>query len=225
MKKHLIFILLLGIFNTSVLHAQQETRYIRDILYVAIRESQDNGSEIVRAGLTSGTPLKLLEETSDGVYSRVATADGEQGWIQTQYLSEEPAAKDLLDQARARAAAMEKERNELAASYSELETRFAETSNKLDQLSQHNKQQMTELERVKSLSGNAVQLDREYKQLLSEKQALENRMLAITTENSQLKSRMENNDFLNGALAVFLGVIITLVVPRLWPSRRKSEWV
>ena len=28
---------------------------------------------------------------------------------------------------------------------------------------------------------------------------------------------------MNGAMAVLLGVIITLVVPRLWPKRRRSS--
>ena len=45
----------------------------------------------------------------------------------------------------------------------------------------------------------------------------------LEAENQRLHDKVDSEDFLNGALAVLLGVIITLVVPRLWPKRRKSS--
>ena len=45
----------------------------------------------------------------------------------------------------------------------------------------------------------------------------------MEAENQRLQDKVESEDFINGALAVLLGVIITLVVPRLWPKRRKSS--
>ena len=223
-KRNLIFILFLCIVYSLPLSAQEDIRYIRDVLYVVIREDQDDTSEIVKAGLTSGTALTVIEESNDGLYSRVETQDGVRGWVQTQYLDDQPAARDLLEQAQKRAMALETERNQLAANLSALEARFKEASASLDEFSQLNGEQQQELENVKNLSGKAIQLDRENSQLKSEKQNLENQLATVTSENMQLKSRMENNDFLNGALAVFIGVIITLIVPRLWPSK-KSEWV
>ena len=44
-------------------------------------------------------------------------------------------------------------------------------------------------------------------------------------ENQRLQDKLQSEDFLNGAMAVLLGVIITLVAPRLMPKRRRnSEW-
>lgn len=222
-KRHLVFVILVGIFNVSPLSAQEDTRYIRDVLYIALREAPDESSEVVRAGLTSGTPLTLLAESDDGTYSRVETQEGERGWLQTQYLDDQPVARDLLDQAQQRVMSLEKERNQLAASLSALQARFDEANGSLEELSRINSEQQLELEKLRNISANEIQLDRENSQLKSEKQQLENQLAAVTSENAQLKASMKNNDFMNGALAVLLGVIITLTVPRLWPSK-KSEW-
>jgi SH3 domain protein len=47
----------------------------------------------------------------------------------------------------------------------------------------------------------------------------------LEAENRRLQAKLENNQFMDGALAVALGVIITLLVPRLWPQRkRNSGW-
>lgn len=222
-KRHLIFVFLVGIFNASPLSAQEDARYIRDVLYIALREEPDESSEIVLAGLTSGTPLTLIAESDDGSYSRVETRDGERGWLQTQYLVDQPVARDLLDQAQQRVVSLEKERTQLAANLSALQDSFNEANTSLAELSQINSEQQLELEKLRNLSGNAIQLDSENNRLETERQQLENQLTAVTGENAQLKASMENNEFLNGALAVLLGVIITLIVPRLWPSK-KSEW-
>jgi len=222
-KRNLIFVLLIGIFNALPLSAQEDTRYVRDVLYIALREEQNTSSEIVRAGLISGTPLTLLAESDDGTYSKVETQDGEQGWVQTQWLDDQPVARDLLEQAQQRVMSLEEERSELAAKYSALQSRFDKANGSLEEVTQINNEQQSELAKLKNLSANAIQLDSENKRLKAERLQLENQLADVTSENNQLKTRMESNTFLNGALAVLLGVIITLIVPRLWPSK-KSEW-
>jgi SH3 domain protein len=44
----------------------------------------------------------------------------------------------------------------------------------------------------------------------------------LQADNQRLLDSTENEAFLNGALAVGLGVLITLLVPRLWPKKRRS---
>ena len=47
----------------------------------------------------------------------------------------------------------------------------------------------------------------------------------LRADNQRLRDKLESEDFMNGALAVLLGVIIALVAPRLVPRRRKhSGW-
>jgi SH3 domain protein len=45
----------------------------------------------------------------------------------------------------------------------------------------------------------------------------------LKSENQRLLDKIKNEDFLNGAMAVLLGVIIALVAPRLVPKRRKNS--
>ena len=47
----------------------------------------------------------------------------------------------------------------------------------------------------------------------------------LDSERLRLQEKLESEDFMNGAMAVLLGVIIALVAPRLIPKRRKnSSW-
>lgn len=218
----LVFIFL-GVVAPTSLSAQSATRYVRDVLYIELRVTQDSGSKVVKSGLTSGTPLTVIEESADGKYSLLETSDGEQGWTQTQYLSDQPAARDLLDAANARIASLDEKRKEQAERLAALNARFTETSTSLNELTRIESEQQQELDRMTKLSSNAVVLDRENTQLKSDNLRLENQLATVANENAQLRTSMNNDRFLHGAIAVLIGVVITLIVPRLWPSK-KNEW-
>jgi SH3 domain protein len=80
-----------------------------------------------------------------------------------------------------------------------------------------------ELERIKAISANAIQLNEDNQRLLEENQMLKKEVVLSTTDNQRLTDNEENDAFLNGALAVLLGVMITLIVPRAWP-KKSTEW-
>ena len=44
----------------------------------------------------------------------------------------------------------------------------------------------------------------------------------LHAENRRLLDKVDSEDFMNGALAVLLGVIIALVAPRLVPKRAQK---
>ena len=68
-----------------------------------------------------------------------------------------------------------------------------------------------------------MQLDEDNRRLVVSSEQLRSQLDMLEAENQRLHDKVDSEDFLNGALAVLLGVIITLVVPRLWPKRRKSS--
>jgi SH3 domain protein len=80
-----------------------------------------------------------------------------------------------------------------------------------------------ELAQLKQVSGNAVKLDEDNRRLVVQQEELRSQVEMLKAENLRLVDKIDSEEFLNGALAVLLGVIITLVVPRLWPKRRKSS--
>ena len=82
-----------------------------------------------------------------------------------------------------------------------------------------------ELAQLKQVSGNAQQLDEDNRRLVVDAEQLRSQLHMLQAENQRLQDKAESEEFINGALAVLLGVIITLVVPRLWPKpRRSSSW-
>jgi SH3 domain protein len=82
-----------------------------------------------------------------------------------------------------------------------------------------------ELAQLKQLSGNAQQLDEDNRRLVVDAEQLRSQVDMLEAEAQRMRDKVESDEFINGALAVLLGVIITLVVPRLWPKpRRSSSW-
>ena len=83
-----------------------------------------------------------------------------------------------------------------------------------------------ELVEVRRVSANALSLDTNNRRLAQETEVLKSRIEVLQADNQRLQSSAESDAFFNGALAVLLGVIITLLVPRLRPRRKSSSsWV
>ena len=70
-----------------------DTVYVRDEIYVPLRGGQSTEHRILHKGIRSGTSLNRMEINEDSGYTHVKLENGLEGWIQSQYLSEEPIAK------------------------------------------------------------------------------------------------------------------------------------
>lgn len=215
-----IIVLLVAGLISSQLYAEQ-VKYIRDELYVPLRSGKTIQHRIVHKGLVSGAALTVLKEEDD--YSFVRTRTGIEGWIQTQYLSDEPAAKDLLKTANANLAKLREANEKLSAELKATQTELSNSRQTVKELSSGSEGLSEELERIKSISANAIQLNTDNQRLLLENQQLNNKLDIVNADNQRLSDEIKNDQFMNGALAVLLGVIIALVVPRLVP-KKKSEW-
>ena len=146
-------------------------------------------------------------------------------WIRSQYLMREVPARLQLAAAQEKArlaveksAALTKELQSMKSERAELIDKITDNGNELDTVS-------SELTRLKQISGNSVQLDIDNRRLVENTENLRSEVEMFEAENLRLQDKLKNEDFINGALAVLLGVIITLVAPRLVPKRRKhSSW-
>lgn len=221
MRLALPFLLLAGLLAAAA-HAQ-DVRYISDRQYVPLRGGAGNEFPIVQRGLPSGTRLTVSRQSDDNKWMEVTTEGGESGWIATQYVMSEEPARDRLtellekaNQAGGLTAAVQQELEALKAERDELLGQVAESGLQLDTLGE-------ELTQLKQVSGNALQLDEDNRRLVLDAEQLRSKLDMLEAENQRLRDKVDNEDFLNGALAVLLGVIITLVVPRLWPKRRRSS--
>ena len=105
----------------------------------------------------------------------------------------------------------------------ELKKERVELLNQINSTDSGYRQVAEELAQLKQVSGKAVQLDTDNRRLVEESENLRSEADMLTSENQRLQDKLDSEAFIDGALAVVLGVILTLVVPRLWPKRRKSS--
>ena len=201
----------------------QETQYVRDTLYVELRTGQSNKYRIVHKGLVSGTPLEVLEVSKDKRYTFVRTRKGIEGWIQTQYLSKEPSARNQLKASLAKQSQLETKTAALEKQLAQLNAKYQSAQSESGKLSSTSEQLQKELDQIKKISANALQLNRDVSKLRLTNQELSNQVDLLNADNQRLSDNDSNDAFLNGAFAVLIGVFITLLVPRLWPSKG-NEW-
>ena len=209
------------LFATAV--QAQDVRYVSDKQFVPLRSGAGNDYRIIHRGIPSGTRLTVARTSGDGEWAEITTDRGTTGWIRTQYLMQELPAQTRVDaaekraaEAMAKSASLSEELAVLRAQNTELEGQLNSSGSELGSITE-------ELAQLKQISGNAMQLDIDNRRLVVESENLRSEVDMLESENQRLLDKLESEDFLNGALAVLLGVIITLVVPRLWPKRRKSS--
>ncbi|MGK0440654.1 MAG: SH3 domain protein [Pseudohongiellaceae bacterium] len=219
----LSLVIIAASLSFSPLAASQETRYIRDTLFVPLRSGQSFKHRIVHKGLVSGTPLSILEVSEDETYSMVKTQNGIEGWLQTQYLSDEPSARNQLTAIQDKNAKISSKNSELRKELKSIKKQHSNAKLTVSKLTKSRQGAEKELTAIKAISANAITLDRDNKALLQKKQELQNEVDMLKADNQRLNDNLDNGDFLNGAFAVLIGVFITLLVPRLWPSK-SSEW-
>lgn len=202
--------------------AAQGTQYIRDELYVPLRSGQGTQYRILNT-VRSGAALTVLETNADSGWSRVRTRSGQEGWIENQYLTPQPIAAQRLKQAEAELDRLRTANSELQEQLQALNEAHEASSNEMSRLDREHREVMTELEQLQEISANTVKIDRDNKELLQTNEMLRNQLEVLQTDNQRLRDSSENEAFLNGAIAVVIGVMIALVVPRLRPKKR-SEW-
>ena len=201
----------------------QDIRYISDKQYIPLRSGAGTDYRITHRGLPSGTRLTVKQLSADGEWAEITTDGGSSGWMRAQYLMTQAPAQTKLEEALRRAEQATQSSAELQATLDQLETERGELLNAVTDTDSELETVADELTKLKQISGKALQLDQDNQRLVVASETLRSEVEMLQSENQRLQDKLDSEDFLNGALAVFLGVIITLVVPRLWPKRRKSS--
>ena len=80
-----------------------------------------------------------------------------------------------------------------------------------------------ELTEIKRVSAAALDLDLMNQQLVAELESGRSSADLLRLENVRLRERIANNQMMDGALAVLLGVILAVVAPRLWPRKKRPD--
>jgi len=223
-KRFLNYLLLSVSIMASTLISTQayaKTQYVSDHLIITVRTGQGAQYQIIKT-LPSGTRLKVLEETATG-YSRIETPDGVEGWVRTQYLTKEPVASEKLARVEAQLIKAKTELQKLKEEFTTLTSEYNSLSKEQSSLSSNKKQLDTELARLNKVAKKPILLDKINRELQQRNVALEKDLQRLNQENNSLNDRSQREWFIAGALVLFGGLILGLLIPKL-RSRKSSAW-
>ncbi|MGV6808120.1 MAG: TIGR04211 family SH3 domain-containing protein [bacterium] len=226
MKPFIVLTLLLLALPTAPVVA--ETRYVTDEFRVPLRKTPCGRCSILIGGLRAGTTLTLLDEkTPEGErepWSQVQTRSGKIGWLQSQYLVSEQVGRVRIKAVETELAAAKTENERLSQQIAETNVRLEELELQLSGAQEAKSSSEQELKYIREVSSDAIALQNQNQELLKRNKMLQSEVDVLTATNEQLRGNNSRKWFLYGAIAVVLGAMLTLVVPRLRPRKRFTEW-
>jgi len=190
---------------------------------VPVRSGAGSDFRIVNSGLPSGTALMVLGESEDGKWAEIETRAGTRGWIPSQFLQAEPPASLLMNELRLEVEQLRSERDRVVSQLNQRSSAADEADDTILTLRSELEATTSELTEVKRVSAAALDLDALNQQLVAEVESERSDADLLRLENVRLRERIANNQILDGALAVLLGVILAVVAPRLWPSKKRQD--
>ena len=219
----LIWLLLaVNLIGLPAAHAQ-DTQYISDMVLVPLRSGAGSEFRIVNRGLPSGIELLVYGQSDDGEWTEVETRGGTRGWIPTQYLQKEPPAGLLINDMRQELEQVRGERDRAVSQLNQSSSEVDEADETIVSLTSRLESTEAELTEVKRLSAAALDLDLMNQQLVAQLESEQSDADLLRLENVRLRERIANNQIMDGALAVLLGVILAVVAPRLWPKKKRQD--
>ena len=124
---------------------------------------------------------------------------------------------------RVELAKMQAENDRLVVQLSERSSEANLADDAIDELTAQVESAGNELAEIRRVSSAALELDLMNQQLVAELESERSEADLLRLENVRLRERIANNQILDGALAVLLGVILAVITPRLWPSKKQSD--
>ena len=200
-----------------------DTVYVRDTIYVPLRGGQSTEYRILHRGVRSGTVLDRLETNEDSGYSLVRMENGLQGWIQSQYLVQEPIAKDLLQQAVERLYDLETDHQKTLLRFQEMKSNQIELVASNDDLHDRNDALVTELNDLTQLAVSVISIDDENKELRDEHDSLLHQIDALSVANQELQDASDQQWFLTGAGTLLFGMLLGFWISRRIVHNRSSR--
>jgi SH3 domain protein len=214
------FVLSLGITNTVL----ADQVYVRDTLYVQLRGGQSSEHRILHQGIRSGTVLERLEVNEDTGFSRVCTAGGLEGWVQSQYIVTEPIAEDVLDGIKEKLANVEAEYELVREQIRDQQISSQSYLDQIEALKLENTSLKHELATITDLTSNVIAIDQMNEQLQNERELLNQQIDDLAKGISELRDTSNQDWFLRGAGTIMLGLLFGFWVARRVYRRQTSNW-
>jgi SH3 domain protein len=204
MRKVLLALLLV----LGPLSAFAATMYISDQLTVPLRRGPSNGHKIINAALPSGMALEVLGEDSASGFTQVRTPNGTEGWVPTQYLVDQPVAKDRLAVATKRIETLEAQLKSTRENYQDVRGARTEVEGRASDLAKENQKLQAELAEIRRVSATALTQFEENKQLKTDNESLQKQVTQLSEQVRSLERNAVLRWFLAGGGLVLLGLLL-----------------
>lgn len=212
-----LFFLLGLLFSTSVF---AETRYVSDQLEVTLRRGPTLSHAILRM-LKSGTSVEVLEVDKESGHTRVKISNGQEGWILTRYLSAEPTARVQLEQLLKSMNQKEDANVSVVEQLKTIRNEHETAKQIIMQLESENKKLTEQLSSLKTTAANVLNIEAENNNFRHKLADTEERLNILQSESSEIEARKNRDWFITGALVLFGGLILGLILPRF--ARKRSS--
>ncbi len=196
--------------------------YVSDRLVITLRSGAGNQFKILKT-LPAGTDLEVKSGDENDEWIMVAVPDGTEGYVQTQFLSAEPIAKNKLTVAEKRITQLQSENAGLKEQLQNLTKDKSETDKNWQALMAESEKNKKELEQVKEISAKPLAVAEDNKTLKTQTVALEKETEMLRQENQVLKDRSSRDWFLAGSGVMLVGLLLGLIITKIrWT--KKSSW-
>ena len=204
MRKVLLALLLV----LGPLSAFAATMYISDELTVPLRRGPSNGHKIINAALPSGLALEVLGEDRAAGFTQVRTPNGTEGWVPTQFLVNQPVAKERLAAATKRIETLEAQLKSTRENFQDVRGARSEIETRAATLTKENQRLQNELAEIRRVSATAITQFQENKQLKTDNASLQAQVTQLTDRVQSLERNAMLRWFLAGGALVLLGLVL-----------------
>lgn len=200
--------------------AHAKTLYIHDNLRVDMRTGPGSEYRIIDF-LRSGTAMQVLKESNDWIQVRVGDKEG---WVQSQYTSEDLIARDKLERAMKEISTLKTQNESLRSQLSTAQGELGSVKSNYEKVSGSATDLQKELNRIATVSRTAVETEAAYRKLQEEAELLKVDMEKLNVENVRLKDNNFSQGIQWGMGAVLMGVILAWLISKTTGRKRRSEW-
>lgn len=219
--KHILLSLLLCVTAIASSQSLAQTRYVTDSIDVMMRSGPSSKNKIVKI-LKSGERMQVVTADAGNNHSEVRTSAGDTGFVLTRYLSDIPSARD-------RVARLESQLQQLRAKPGELQALLATAQEDNQALIKQNTdltaeldKTSSELDNIKRVSSDAVNIANRNTKLEGEVQELLLQIDEIRLDNESLKDQSAQRWFLLGGGAILFGLFLGWLLSISKRPRRQS---
>ena len=201
------------------LAAYGEPIWVSDQFEVMLRTgpSTNNAIELM---VGSGTELEFLEEDAESGYSRVMTSGGTEGWVLSRYLIAEPGAREQLAMLTQQLTNAQAEGTSIGSQLGDVRSEYEAAQRRIRALEQDKADMQAELDKIRRTAANVLAIDNQNMNLQQKLADAETTMSVLEQENYNIGSQTRRNWFITGALVLFGGLVLGLILPKVrWTKR------